>query len=1200
MPPGGDATTDDQCNTETDEGTIAMHKKRSRRVSFAELTSVHVFVRDAENETPTDPEPPSPDAKLVQSSNGLGLRRQDSTDGEYSKESTLNDDDDDDGEDECSGRRLFLRPMESASPGGSTMGSATSDDDDDFFGPVSASFIRPGRFSDSAASDDNHDRTMDSTAFSLHFRSLVRSDLGEMTAPTTFQMSLDERTPIKNSLSTTLGDSLTPTIVKSKVSDSSACIDKFSSHADSSGMSLVGEDAQKYDYGKLSPGLDALLAEGRNVLQADVVPDNTIVKSPINNISMPLMSDVTQLVRSHETVAVSKVMLEDENNGFLPSALSEPADGFSSDIGKVPGSNNIIDQRNWPPEYSRRGTPHMNTDGTEVPRKSPVICNEVFDIISNDATEVVLHEHLSSEARFTPLSARRKMNFASCSPSKTHVNTPILGNSSSLARYEVKEHCGSISSVQRSMSRLKMLESSPFSASVKVKRASALTSSYLCKTPPPTVVLEEVKSITCMDYAVAGSSHIKPYADPYTPQKHNDVFKMNQNPVSLEECIDSQSNSLTVDDGDNAKTRLGHDVEFSKKIEHVSLSAIPANDLDTLSARGQYKSPSARKSNISVVESVCEKDVAHYNTQDVPETLGNDMTHWVEIESHSTQCFASDTSLHVQMNHTSEGEMRYERETSSCGVDSPLSYMTYNEPQQQGLNRSPLKKISKMTNNESVPSLGLLPANHGQDANLFENSVERKRRRDDIISSKNDSLDELVQIQSSSKLRKVAGNSETLVERPEENTSEMFTGQERTKLEHWDDVFSKFVADKKQLVSPLHDKASLQNVDQLLDLLVQQQRLKQYEFLRMEILPKKLHNLDNHQQKRVAEARMLLNRIAHQHTELQLMSMKREMLLKKVQLVNGYSREVQMLKSSYQSSSSVPCTRGPPIDKCNDHSANSENNHEVSSDKVNAMKQILEASSSKIFNLTKFFHTAFKIKGEPTSIETTALVNDLLKRRVRCRFLSQNLKLWEVADIESRTPHHNAVLNYHNIIAQRFTIDFGSVTNIVLSNQLNEKTILKNFPNMNAVVAFAFVLNTHASQKNVGHRSLSQEIQITGSVLGNLLDVIEEVQQTRIKIPNLISSRFCSPSAEELELHICFLNFRIGRKVAFALNLSSLSWGIYPTEAIPFELEDGSLPKLAAGEVTKIRAAIESLKAGYSRISRLCSCISELVENWSG
>ncbi|KAF2284764.1 hypothetical protein GH714_029979 [Hevea brasiliensis] len=36
---------------------------------------------------------------------------------------------------------------------------------DNFFGPVSASFIRPGRLSDSAASDDNHDITMDSTAF---------------------------------------------------------------------------------------------------------------------------------------------------------------------------------------------------------------------------------------------------------------------------------------------------------------------------------------------------------------------------------------------------------------------------------------------------------------------------------------------------------------------------------------------------------------------------------------------------------------------------------------------------------------------------------------------------------------------------------------------------------------------------------------------------------------------------------------------------------------------------------------------------------------------------------------------------------------------------------------------------------------------------------------------------------------------------
>lgn len=57
------------------------------------------------------------------------------------------------------------------------------------------SFIRQGQLSDSAALDDNHDVTMDSTAFSMHFRSLARSESGvDFKTPTGVNLSFEEKT----------------------------------------------------------------------------------------------------------------------------------------------------------------------------------------------------------------------------------------------------------------------------------------------------------------------------------------------------------------------------------------------------------------------------------------------------------------------------------------------------------------------------------------------------------------------------------------------------------------------------------------------------------------------------------------------------------------------------------------------------------------------------------------------------------------------------------------------------------------------------------------------------------------------------------------------------------------------------------------------------------------------------------------------
>jgi hypothetical protein len=141
--------------------------------------------------------------------------------------------------------------------------------EDNFFGPVSASFIRAGRLSDSGASDCNLDVTMDSTAFSMHYRSLVRSVSGEeFKTPTEVRVAAEEKTPSNITTPSDPGSSMVLTKDKKVTSQNVSGFVQGSGGRDSNDMSLVGENLKSYDYGKLSPGLEALLSEAMKEPQA--------------------------------------------------------------------------------------------------------------------------------------------------------------------------------------------------------------------------------------------------------------------------------------------------------------------------------------------------------------------------------------------------------------------------------------------------------------------------------------------------------------------------------------------------------------------------------------------------------------------------------------------------------------------------------------------------------------------------------------------------------------------------------------------------------------------------------------------------------------------------------------------------------------------------------------------------------------------
>ncbi|KAK7327276.1 hypothetical protein VNO80_31643 [Phaseolus coccineus] len=127
-------------------------------------------------------------------------------------------------------------------------------------------------------------------------------------------------------------------------------------------------------------------------------------------------------------------------------------------------------------------------------------------------------------------------------------------------------------------------------------------------------------------------------------------------------------------------------------------------------------------------------------------------------------------------------------------------------------------------------------------------------------------------------------------------------------------------------------------------------------------------------------------------------------------------------------------------------------------------------------------------------------------------------------------------------------------------------------------------------------------MQITSSLLSNLLDVVEEVQSARIEIRNLVDAKFYAHSVQRLDLQLSFIDFHSGRKVKAIFDMTSLKCGVYPSGLVPYEIfdssggEEKSLPSSLAHE---IRTATERARDGYSRITKLCRCISHAVHSAS-
>ncbi|XP_027065143.1 uncharacterized protein [Coffea arabica] len=1206
--------------------TVALQKKRLRRVSFAENTSVRFFDRDDdENETP---EALEESASKVGNNNDseeiielLGFRQlvESKGGGEEDREDGDRQSDD---EERVDMRRSFLRPVESPSSE-SGFGSATSNDEDNFFGPVSASFIRPDRLSDSGASDLNHDVTMDSTAFSMHFRSLARSDSGiDLKTPTESHLSFEEKTPTQ----TNIGSSMEITVPKKLISlSSSPIVNEGGGSSSSSDMSLVGGSPASYDYGRLSPGLDALLAEGSKNL-------NMISDSGIDVVSRSRGNHGSKFFPEREN---GDIFVDVTKNGKVVSKGAGEANSrlpVSPVAHATPASDILIDKTNFSP--------------------NKLIKERTFRPVMDDKLDQA-DGHIQNEsplADFISSPAKRREALTSCaSPLKSmSALTPQEERSSFRGTEIIKQD--STSSIQKSISKLRLLEASPFSFLGAEKRnikPHNITDSY-----PFNILSEKEMNNFQMKELFASSTdtesqllsdslgegaqvsnfniknnHIEDSGGGYMPQteevnvvaispsllicpgkeREHDLFRSKDpnDDVLVTAGIDSSSAETTLDyireknlTGTPQISVPCPDKGLQKKLtaspELLKLSKdLVLHDRSGYFSIGREVHPSSPASEVSISNLIDVNSTVAKNGNDDDGNGGTGLTersqflHNRELDGN----LQSGIGLSRSSSELHGGEPEDVSNVSSASsVRRNLKELTFPKNLLDSLTPSPARKAFEIVGRDNT-------CEHPVEDVLFPTSNQMKsslKRRNRVIDFEDrEHRNEVAPELRSPKLLKVGCQDVEMPGCTSENFGERSVAAQASK--HWTDIYSKFSHDAERLFTLSKDKLNLSVIDLLEGFLFQLKKLKMYEMVGTGIFTQKTSVRLDQRTERAGGTRMLLHQILHERSKLQLMRAKQQRLLGKLQKLSQGNQESQMLKLNFLSQS----RRGAQANILGlQNFVHVKQRDEVTCDKVAAIKQALESLDRKKVKFTKALQSSCKIKGELSCVDSVSLVNDHLMKKSHHRFIRQDMQMWVVDDVQSKSGHHDIALNYLDLIIQRVKLTVGTVKSIVISNKVDDAKIRKIFPNMDACKAFSVVLNAESTRKYFGCRSLAQEIQVTRSLLGNLVDVVRELQMAQIELRNLTDISFHCPLVGQLNLHLSFFSFKSGKKVSLIFNMSSLNRGIYPSDILPSQLTAFNGMNNTSGDpiIGEIRDAFKRLRAGYMRIIRLCRCISLVVQ----
>ncbi|KAK7327790.1 hypothetical protein VNO77_21881 [Canavalia gladiata] len=1044
-------------------------------------------------------------------------------------------------------------------------------DDDDFHGPVSACFIRPDRLSDSGASDDV---TMDSTAFSMHYRSLARSDSGEIK---TRQFGLTTPSPQGSSMDLT----------EAKKACETLAADAGSGGRDSNAMSIEGEHGRSYHYDRLSPAFDAVLAEGGkdspNVLVN--VPDaqcnlESSVASPVNQVHQIQVSD--------SSVKVNHVRY------FLLQEVKEFVKDASVAVCRQ------LDFAN-----ANRGTA-LKVDEDR---------GRVFD--SNHMCD---HVNENSIHGFTPLSfSARKELFMSSADSSRYTGdiTQSLKQSGLFGPEVCVTHGATQSSACKSILKMKTLETTPSISSLRegIDRLKGRLS--ICS---PGISLSNKKD---QEYKQV-EGHQTPLEEKLCSLSpgHN----MHQSLINSDDCgIPSSKNISKSSQNEETIDTKKDEENFNLVSAYVSYNDENPQSVEMAASPSQM-THLTREVDVDMADSTVKKrkDEILVVTHDKPfsspvKLFDPNLSQSVECQSNHhdelRQVDEQNESVISGLGQAIECNLQpvaNELELSGLGnseqPNSPFDVAQVHEFAKSASKKrlaDPIQEVTQLCSLQDPPSIQRFSLKGNSDGHGLDNSYHSviqvaqspltksgieissgKKRKGVEILNDGDNKDKVGRIGRSPDIDKNGNGGLQLVL---EQTGYKRSKEEKLGDQTWSDW---------DLVWLL-----LYYIGRLGDVLAHLQKVKKLEILCSEIYSqlKITDPVNIARDKRVAETRILLYNIAYKKAKLQVLHMERDRLLKKVQQLKSGLQESEVIKLNLIPSASKSGAMDTQADNGLIHTIlfSSQGKCQVSCKKVMEMRQELETLDSKAKSLSEFLYRYCKVEGDQSYANTMKAISGYLQKRMSCKSIFQNLlKLWDIGDFECKDGCYKVFLNYCGYITQRFTINTG-LSSITISIKLNDVHIGKIFPNSDAFSAFMFVLNPHSTKNCIGSISVARETQITSALLSNLLDVIEEVQSARIEIRNLVEAKFFSHSVRQLDLVLSFIDFCSGRKVKVTLNMTCLQCGVYPVEVLPSQVydpssrEQKSLPSSIADEIS---TAAESVRVGYSRIIRLCRRISEAVK----
>ncbi|KAG7578709.1 hypothetical protein ISN45_Aa03g028820 [Arabidopsis thaliana x Arabidopsis arenosa] len=1202
----------------TDEESIAQRRKRLRRVSFAdrEITSVHIFNRDEDYETP-------PNTSAAKPQNGDTSEPEDKVIRFFGESSDREDTDGDgDSEYEAILDKSFLRPKYSPSSGGSTVGSATSDNEDNFFGPVSSHFINPGRLSDTTFSEEHHEMTMDSTAFSMHFRSLARSESGDVRTPTSSHLRVEEKTPSEVTSRSDTGSAMVLTEPKKLFPKSPVPVDKGSGGRDSNDMSIVGENSRKYDYGYISPTLAAMLGDESKELLPEY---NTVeARSPIDDFSsspqngyMPIGHGIDSSDACHPQIVLQESgSLRYTKEASLSSSAIRRQSAFL--VGMLPQSLSCV-------------TPSPKQGGSFMSRETRALV-ESLSTIQKSKSRLGLFPPSPGSA----LSQRIEKSKLQLSGHRSMV-TPATGREE-IGVLREKHADIPITNLEDLLSKHDNRTPISEKKSIPDKCVSGAFNPAVDTSDDNRTQVSEKKGIP--DRCTSGA--LSPAVDTSvdrTPVLEKKGIPDRCTSGALSPAVDTSDDRTPVSEKkglspavDTSDDRTPVSEKKGMPDQHCCGALIPAVDISDVFAR---RSPEGN-TNSEIEGSLCKQQQRN-QTASTPEKFVSSLTNSSNAKPSALKKFATrpDQEQHSKAIETGEGNVTKEcasncsMNTLSDKVDSLLAESSVllsetgflNGSAQQKEKDSMLNKNQNRTNISASQSL-LKDNNHFKvhceteviSAEDFPALVTKNLPSTSGSPSMDRYENEASHAKGPSRLKRKAEDvdcagrscspkvgrstqyiSNSVMDIPNGNIDANDCRRVREQV-NWVEIPGKVSEKINQMLAPLADKLNSRLICKLEDILTHMKKVHLCEMLCLQIQSQKVcDDLRGAKTKRHAESRSLLCKLAYEKAKLELLHLKKEILMKKFQAV---STGVQTSETLRLNCANFLRQRG----FCSTGLLNPVQAQEVIiTGKRAEITQEIKELDSKIKNLIQCFTTSDTMTGEPAYADTIMIAEDTLKKRMSCRSIRQDILVWKVDSLGEWNDCQSIVLNYSGVFNQRLTLKPGHPSCVLVSNSLSD-TFVKHFPETNVSIPFNSLFNAEDSRKYIGGSNILLEItQKTILRLHNLLDVAEEFHLAQMNIPNLVQGNFDSPSAEQLHLQISFLDCTNLSKLSVILDVTCLIHGKYPSDVVPCELREVSGTKrdgvVSIQLKNEIESAMNDVGVGYPRILRLCRCISKALQS---